>query len=46
MYTEDLLREAFAGFEIERLESYDTEIVEGTGHAGMSALIDLGARKP
>ena len=46
MYTEDLLREAFAGFEIERLESYDTEIVEGTGHAGMSALIDLVARKP
>lgn len=46
MYTEDLLRAAFADFEIERLESYDREIEEGPGHSGMSALIDLVARKP
>ena len=46
MYTDTLLRAAFADLEIERLESYDAEIVEGTGHVGMSALIDLVARKP
>lgn len=46
MYTEDLLREAFGDFEIERLESYDREIEEGSGHSGLSALIDLTAHKP
>lgn len=45
MYTEELLREAFSGTEIELLDSYDTEIREGTGHVGRSALIDLVARK-
>lgn len=46
MYTEESLRRAFADLEIERLESYDAELREGTGHVGMSALIDLVARKP
>lgn len=46
MYTEDLLREAFSGFEILTLESIDTEIFEGSAHRGPSALIDLAARKP
>lgn len=46
MYTEDLLAESFADLTIERLESYDAEIEEGTGHVGMSALIDLVATKP
>lgn len=46
LYTEALLRESFAGLEILALESYDREIEEGTGHRGMSALIDLVARKP
>lgn len=46
MYTEELLSEAFADFRIERLESYDVEIDEGTGHVGMSALIDMVAQKP
>lgn len=45
-YTETLLRDAFAGMEIERLESYDALLDEGAGHSGMSALIDLVARKP
>ncbi len=45
MYTEALLREAFAAMEIERLESYDADIREGIGHAGQSALIDLVAVK-
>lgn len=46
LYTEDLLREAFADLEILELAAYDAEIQEGAGHAGMSALIDLVARKP
>ncbi len=46
MYTEHLLASSFADLEILRLKGYDTEIHEGTGHAGMSALIDLVARKP
>lgn len=46
MYTEDLLREAFSGFHILKLESVDTEIFEGSAHRGQSALIDLAARKP
>ena len=46
MYTEALLRAAFAGWHVETCRSYDREIVEGTGHAGMSALIDFIARKP
>ncbi|WP_300515373.1 class I SAM-dependent methyltransferase [Aliiroseovarius sp.] len=46
MYTEQLLTSSFADLEILRLKGYDTEIHEGTGHAGMSALIDLVARKP
>lgn len=46
LYTEELLRKAFAGFEIVELSGYDTEIAEGTAHCGMSALIDLVAVKP
>ena len=46
LYTEALLRESFAELEILALESYDREIDEGVGHSGMSALIDLVARKP
>jgi cyclopropane fatty-acyl-phospholipid synthase-like methyltransferase len=45
LYDEELLGEAFAGMEIEVLNSYDTTITEGAGHAGMSALIDLIAVK-
>lgn len=46
MYTTDMLRESFADFEILRLADYDAEIREGTGHSGMSGLVDLVARKP
>ncbi|MDF1587230.1 SAM-dependent methyltransferase [Marinimicrococcus flavescens] len=46
MYTEPMLREAFAAIEILELRSYEADIREGTGHAGMSALIELVARKP
>lgn len=45
MYTEPLLRKEFADMEILHLVEHDAEINEGTGHKGMSALIDLVARK-
>ena len=40
------LEARFAGWKSEVLEEYDAEIHEGTAHGGMSALIDLVARKP
>ncbi|MDX5330063.1 MAG: class I SAM-dependent methyltransferase [Caulobacteraceae bacterium] len=46
LYTEVMLAEAFAEFEILELAAYDAEIQEGPGHSGMSALVDLVARKP
>jgi hypothetical protein len=46
MYTEAMLRAAFADWQIEHLAAYDAEIDEGTGHRGRSALIDLVARRP
>lgn len=45
LYTEPMLREAFAGLEILTLREYDDEIEEGDGHRGRSALIGLVARK-
>ena len=46
LYTEALLREAFAALDIEVLEAYDAEVAEGAGHRGRSALIGLVGRKP
>jgi cyclopropane fatty-acyl-phospholipid synthase-like methyltransferase len=46
MYTQSLLREAFGDWEILHLREHDDIIEEGPGHSGMSALIDLVARKP
>ena len=45
-YTDDILRDAFADWEIEELVEYEEDITEGTGHKGRSALIGLMARKP
>lgn len=45
LYTETLLRDSFADMEILHLAEHDSEIREGAGHCGMSALIDLVARK-
>lgn len=45
LYTAALLREAFADMEILHLREHDSEIFEGAGHCGRSALIDLVARK-
>jgi len=46
MYTQDLLRAAFGDWEILHFSEHDDLIEEGPGHSGMSALIDLVARKP
>ena len=46
LYTEPLLRESFAEFEILHLAAHDDVVDEGPGHSGMSALIDLVARRP
>ena len=46
LYTEDLLREAFADWEILVLCQYEDELAEGAGHKGRSAVIDLIARRP
>ena len=46
MYTEDMLLAAFADWDIRHLRIHDSEIHEGASHEGISALIDLIARKP
>lgn len=46
MYTEAMLARAFDGWKVLHSADYDAEIVEGTGHAGLSGLIDFVARKP
>lgn len=46
LYTEELLQDAFGDFEMVTLKSHDAELDEGPGHKGMSAVIDLIARKP
>lgn len=46
LYDEALLRASFAQLEILQLVEHDDMVREGKGHSGMSALIDLVARKP
>lgn len=46
LYTADLLKDAFAALEILELRERDAEVDEGGGHSGMSALIELVARRP
>jgi len=46
MYTVEMLAEAFADMEILHTADYDHEVDEGPGHSGLSALVDLVARKP
>jgi cyclopropane fatty-acyl-phospholipid synthase-like methyltransferase len=46
LYTRELLEEAFEDFELLKLDAHDSVIQEGTGHGGMSALVDLVARRP
>ena len=46
LYTRDMLADRFGDWDIVRLEEYEAELHEGRGHSGMSALIDLIARRP
>lgn len=46
MYNVEWLASQVSGWEILELNAYDAAIHEGQGHSGMSALIDLVARKP
>jgi SAM-dependent methyltransferase len=46
LYTEAMLREAFASLEIIALREYEADVAEGSGHCGRSALIGLVARRP
>ena len=45
MYTADLLRDWFGDWEIVHLHEHESFIAEGSHHHGMSALVDLVARK-
>jgi SAM-dependent methyltransferase len=45
LYTEALLRESFADFELIELQDYEAELSEGERHSGRSALIGLVARR-
>ncbi len=45
LYTEELLRASFPGFEVLELRQYEAELDEGSRHRGPSAVIDLVARK-
>lgn len=46
MYTAELLRAWFGDWDIVHLAEHESVISEGSHHHGMSALIDLVARKP
>lgn len=46
MYTAPMLQDAFDDWIIEHLQEHDDMLNEGAGHSGMSALVDLVARKP
>ncbi len=46
MYTADLLRKWFGDWDIKLLNEHESFVNEGSHHHGMSALIDLVARKP
>ena len=46
MYTPELLRAWFGDWDIVHLHEHESVISEGSHHHGMSALIDLVARKP
>ncbi len=45
MYTAEMLRDAFSGMEILHLREHEELVAEGTKHYGMSALVDMVARK-
>ena len=46
LYTRTMLQQAFGGFRELSIAEEEREIHEGTSHGGMSAVINLTARKP
>ena len=46
LYTEPQLRSELSMFAIEEIRSYDADIDEGPAHSGLSAVIDVIARRP
>lgn len=46
MYTLDLLRQDFPGYEVLHEADYDAEQSSGDGHSGVAGLVDFVARKP
>ena len=46
MYTADLLQQWFGDWDITGLNEHESFINEGSHHHGMSALVDMVARKP
>ncbi|MDJ0825408.1 MAG: class I SAM-dependent methyltransferase [Rhodobacter sp.] len=46
MYTLELLRTAFPGYDILHQADYDAVVEAGPGHNGLAAMIDFVARKP
>ncbi len=46
LYTETIVRNMLDGLDIIQLREHDSQISEGAHHHGMSALIDVVARKP
>ena len=46
LYTEVQLRDELAAFTLEEVRTYDAVIDEGYAHSGMSAVIDVIARRP
>jgi cyclopropane fatty-acyl-phospholipid synthase-like methyltransferase len=45
LYTQPMLRDAFAGMDILELREYEDDLDEGNGHKGRSALIGMVARR-
>ncbi len=46
IYDEALLLQAFNGYAVLDLRTYEADLAEGSGHQGRSALVGLTARKP
>lgn len=46
LYTKAMLEDAFAGFTDMRVVEEELEMHEGSGHGGMSAVVNFTARKP
>lgn len=46
LLTADILRAEIPGLDFLRLEELEREVIEGTGHTGLSSVVQLVARKP